>query len=330
MTVPTCNQIITCTAYRGGVHEADLAIDDISETAGRDGRFVWVEMYEPTSELLAQMRSEFDLHELATEDALRAHQRPKLEEYDGSMFVVLRNAALADGGLALGETHLFVGPHYIVVVRHGAAPPHPEVRARCEAAPRQLANGPGFVLYAVMDQVVDEFFPVVESLEDRLESIEEEVFTVQGRSTHELAGKIYALKRDLVAARRAVAPLVEVCSRLVRFDAALITEETRPYLRDVYDHVVRIHESLEQLRELLATVIDANLSLVTVRQNEVTKRLASWAAIIAVPTMIAGIYGMNFEYMPELRARLGYPLVMAGMAALCTLLYWRLRKAGWL
>ncbi len=323
-------EVVACSAYARGFKTGDVEIADISEVVGRDGQFVWIGLFEPGFRLLEQIREEFGLHELAVEDALSAHQRPKLEEYGNSLFVVLRTVQLRQDELALGETHIFVGPHYVVTVRHGESAAYTPVRNRCESTPHHLAKGPGYVLYAVMDFVVDQFFPAVESLEEQLEELEEEVFTAQGCGDRETMARIYNLKRDLVSLKRAVSPLVDVCNRIVRYEGALIAEDTRPYYRDVYDHVIRVNESLDHLRDMLATVLEANLSLVSVQQNEVTKRLASWAAIIAVPTMIAGIYGMNFQYMPELHTAYGYPIAMTVMAALCGVLYWRLRKADWL
>jgi magnesium transporter len=276
------------------------------------------------------VQREFSLHDLAIEDALTAHQRPKLELYDGSLFVVMRTAQLLPekGGLEFGETHVFVGERYIVSVRHGSHKSHVGLRARCEATPHLLGKGPGFVLYALMDFIVDQYLPVVEALEEQLEALEEEIFGEHfDRNT---TGRIYHLKRDLLALKRAVSPLVDVCNRLMRFDISLIPEDTRPYFRDVYDHVVRINEMIDNLRELLTTALEANLSLISVSQTEHTKRLAAWAAIIAVPTMIAGIYGMNFDTMPELHWNFGYPLIMVIMFGACAALFIGFRRSGWL
>ena len=223
---------------------------------------------------------------------------------------------------------MFAGPRYVVSVRHGASLSYAAVRARCESTPGLLRKGPGFVLYALMDFVVDNYFPIVDTLEDSLEGLEEEIFheTYDRRTTQ----RIYAFKRDLVGLKRAVAPLMEVCNRLVRFDNAVVPEDTRVYFRDVYDHVVRINEAVDTMRELLTTALEANLSLVSVAQNEVTKKLAAWAAILGVPTAIAGIYGMNFEVMPELHWRYGYAAFWAVILATCTGLYARFKRAGWL
>jgi magnesium transporter len=205
---------------------------------------------------------------------------------------------------------------------------HVGLRTRCEAAPHLLSKGPGFVLYALMDFIVDQYLPIVESLEEQLSELEEEIFDEQ--VNRDTTGRIYRLKRDLLALKRAVSPLVDVCSRLMRFDLNLIPEDTRPYFRDVYDHVVRVNEMIDSLRELLTTALEANLSLISVSQTEHTKRLAAWAAIIAVPTMIAGVYGMNFDYMPELHLRFGYPLIMSIMLGACAALFLGFRRSGWL
>ena len=325
---PTVAGVVACGAYADGCKVADVPLDDISDVLKIPGRFVWIGLHEPSEALLKKIQEEFSLHDLAVEDALRAHQRPKLEEYGDALFVVLRTAQLEEAKIALGETHVFVGPRYVVTVRHGASLSYGEVRARLESNPQLLAKGPGYVLYALMDFVVDRYFPIVDALEEELERLEEDIF--ENRFNEATTARIYELKRELVAGKRAVAPLIEVCNRLVRYDAGLIPDDVRPYFRDVYDHVVRINETIDNLRELLTTALEANLSLIAVRQNEVMKRLAAWAAILAVPTAVAGIYGMNFEFMPELHWRYGYVVVLAVIVGTCGILYWRFRRAGWL
>ena len=323
------SEVINCVAYTGeGRRIGDVEIDDISEILRFPGQFIWIGVHEPSEELLREVQSEFTLHDLAVEDAHRAHQRPKVEEYGSSLFVVLRTAQTDEAGkIRYGETHLFVGANYVVTVRHGSSFSYREVRARCEANPQLLRQGPGFVLYAIMDFVVDRFFPIVDRLEDEIEELEEQLFS--NVAHRETAERIYALKVELVNLKRAVAPLIEICNRLVRFDLPLVHAETRLYFRDVYDHVIRINEQVDVMRELLTSALEANLALAAVRQNEVMKKLAGWAAIIAVPTMIAGVYGMNFEFMPELRSPLGYPLSLGAMAAACGLLYWNFKRLGW-
>ena len=323
------NGVINCAAYSGGRRIADLPISDVSEALLEQDRFVWIGLYEPTEAILRQVQEEFGLHDLAVEDALAAHQRPKLELYDQSLFVVLRTAQLdAERRLEFGETHVFVGERYVISVRHGSHKSHIGVRARCEASPQLLAKGPGYVLYALMDFIVDQYLPLVEALEEQLQELEDQIFNQ--KFTRDTTEHIYRLKRDLLGLKRTVSPLVDVCNRLMRFDLDLIPDDTRLYFRDIYDHVVRVNEMIDNLRELLTTALEANLSLVSVSQNKDTRRLAAWAAIIAVPTMIAGVYGMNFEHMPELQWAYGYYAVMGAMIVVCAGLWFGFRRSGWL
>jgi magnesium transporter len=322
--------VIDSAAYAQGLRAANVEIADISEEIKHEDRFVWVGLYEPDEKLLREIQEELGLHDLAIEDAHSAHQRPKLEQYDNCLFVVLRTAQLVGEPrhLEFGETHVFVGPRYVVSVRHGSLRSHVGLRARCEASQRLLAKGPGFVLYALMDFVVDQYLPIVETLEEEVVKLEEVIFGE--KFIHETTSRIYHLKRELLSIKRAVWPLVDVCNRLMRFDLELVPADTKPYFRDVYDHAVRINEMVDTLRELLATALDANLSLISVSQNKDTKRLAAWAAIIAAPTAIAGIYGMNFQFMPELSWRYGYEAVLGGMAMLCGGLWLGFKRSGWL
>ena len=324
--------IVNCSAYGdGGRKIGDVRIDDVGALlAGRADVFVWIGLYEPDEPLLRLVQQEFGLHDLAVEDAHRAHQRPKLEEYGDSIFVVLRTARWDDTieGIALGETQVFVGPRFVVSVRHGASLPYTDVRLRCESTPRCLSHGPGFVLYAIMDFVVDQYFPLVDDLESALEALEQQIFS--GTPTRETTTRIYELKSGLLMLKRAASPLIDVCNRLLRFDVALIDDETKLYFRDVYDHVVRVNETVDTLRELLTGALEAHLALVSVQQNETMKKLAAWAAIAAVPTAIAGIYGMNFEFIPELHLWWGYPACLALIVGTCTMLYAQFRKVGWL
>ena len=322
--------VIDCAAYAQGLRVANVEIADISEQIKHEDRFVWVGLYEPDEKLLREIQEEFGLHDLAIEDAHCAHQRPKLEEYENCLFVVLRTAQLVGEPhhLEFGETHIFVGPRYLVSVRHGSLRSHVGLRARCEASQRLLAKGPGFVLYALMDFVVDQYFPIVEALEEQVAELEEVIFGE--KFIHKTTSRIYHLKRELLSIKRAVSPLVDVCNRLMRFDLDLVPADTKPYFRDVYDHAVRINEMVDTLRELLATALDANLSIISVSQNKDTKRLAAWAAIIAVPTAIAGIYGMNFQFMPELGWRFGYAVALGTMAVVCSGLWLGFKRSGWL
>jgi len=322
--------VIDCAAYCGGARVADLGIDQIRSALARDDQFVWLGLYEPEQDVLRKVQQQFKLHDLAIEDAYNAHQRPKLELYEDSLFIVLRTAHMSPTSrqLEFGETHVFLGRNYLVTVRHGSLRSHIGVRQRCESTPHLLSKGPGYALYALMDFIVDQYLPVVQQIEEEVEDLEDTIFGVSDAG--EATSRIYRLKRDLLALRRAVAPLVEVCNRLMRFDLPHIPEDTRVYFRDVYDHIVRLNETIDAQRELLTTALEAHLSLMSHAQNEHMKRITAWAAMIAVPTMIAGIYGMNFKNMPELQWTYGYHLSIVVMAAACVGLYVGFKRSGWL
>ncbi len=328
--VPGKSAVVNCVAYDEGRRVTSVEIGELSRVLEQPGRFVWIGLHAPSAELLRQVQQEFGLHDLAIEDAHRAHQRPKLETYGDSLFIVLRTAWMnaEQRRIVFGETHFFVGKNFIVSVRHGSSLAYSDVRARCESTPQLLRKGPGFALYAVMDSIVDQYFPVIDALGLELEALEEKIFGE--KSTRETTAQIYELKRQLLEVKRAISPLIDICNRLVRFDLDVIPEDTRPYFRDVYDHVIRLNEMLDTARELLTTALDANFSLISISQSEVSKRFAGWAAIIAVPTMVAGIYGMNFKSMPELQWDYGYPVVLFVTFGLSGLLYLLFKRSGWL
>ena len=322
--------VINCAAYSKGRRVSNIQIGEVAEILKQSDRFVWIGLHEPSEELLAQVQHEFCLHDLAIEDAHNAHQRPKLENYGDSLFIVLRTAQInnKEHRVEFGETHFFVGENFFVSVRHGSSIPYTEVRNRCEKAPELLQKGPGFALYAVMDSIVDQYFPVIEALETELEIVEEKIFGEKpSRSTTE---HIYQLKRELLEVKRAVSPLIDMCNKLMRFDLALIPEDTRPYFRDVYDHTIRINEMIDNARELLSGALEANFSMISISQSDVSKKFAGWAAILAVPTMVAGIYGMNFKWIPELGWHWGYPVVLGLTIIICLILYFSFRRSGWL
>jgi magnesium transporter len=320
--------VVNCVAYADGRRVDEPPVGQIGEAVAA-GRFVWIGLYEPSEELMKEVQAELGLHDLAVEDAHRAHQRPKIEEYDDGLFVVLRTAQLENGRIAFGETHLFVGNHYVVSVRHGASLPYVAVRERCEKSPGLLrAAGPWFVLYALMDFVVDQYLPIVEVLGDELDQVEELVF--RGHAGRRVAERIYGLKRDLVAVKHAIAPLVDMLHQLVRVDGGRAEDAVRLHFRDVYDHVVRVNQNVDNLRELISAVLEANLALVTVQQNDVMKKLAAYAAIFAVPTMIAGVYGMNFAVIPGADWELGFLASVGSMTVVCVLLYYLFKRAEWL
>ncbi len=322
--------VVNCAAYSQGRRVANIGINDVNQTLKQPDKFVWIGLHEPGEEVLKEVQQEFELHDLAIEDAHRAHQRPKFEAYGDILFIVLRTAQrnYLQHRVDFGETHFFVGNNFIVTVRHGSSLSYAEVRARCESTPHLLGKGPGFALYAVMDSIVDQYFPVIDALEQELEDLEEKIFAKQSR--RETTVEIYQLKREIMEVKRAVSPLIEICNRLMRFDLKVIPEDTRPYFRDIYDHVIRINEMVDNARELLSSALDANFSLISISQNEVSKKFAGWAAIFGVPALIAGIYGMNFKFMPELNWSYGYPVILTLTLGSCVLLYLLFKRSGWL
>lgn len=323
------NEVINCAAYSMGRRVANVQLKDINTVLQQPDHFVWLGLHEPDEALLGQVQRQFNLHDLAVEDAHNAHQRPKIEAYGDTIFIVLRTAQMNEKRhIDFGETHFFVGANFLVTVRHGSSLAYTEVRNRCESTPHLLGKGQGFALYAVMDSIVDQYFPVVDALETELTGIEEKIFSEKpSRQTTE---QIYELKRELLEVKRAVSPLIDICNRLMRFDIKLIAEETQAYFRDIYDHAIRINEMVDNARELLNTALDANFSLISISQSEVSKKMAGWAAIIAVPTLVAGFYGMNFQFMPELQWRYGYPFVVTLTISSCIIVYLFFRRAGWL
>lgn len=323
-------EVVNCAAYAEGRRIANIQLNDVHTVLEETNQFVWIGLHEPSEKVLSRVKQEFNLHELAVEDAHNAHQRPKIEMYGESLFVVLRTAQMNNEQhrIDFGETHFFVGNNFIVSIRHGSSVSYAPVRERCESTPHLLRKGQGFALYAVMDFIVDQYFPVVHQMETELEAIEEKVFKEKpSRTTTE---QIYNLKRELLEVKRAVSPLVDICNRLMRFEIKCISQETQPYFRDVYDHVIRINEMVENTRELLNTALEANFSLISISQSDVSKKFAGWAAIIAVPTMVAGFYGMNFKFMPELEWHYGYYYVIAATVFVCLTLYYFFRRSGWL
>lgn len=318
-----------CVHYHDGRKVGDISLDAISDVLAADaGGFVWVGIYEPDHALLHKLQEEFGLHPLAVEDALNAHQRPKIEAYGEDLFLVLHTAQANDCRIETGETHVFLGPKYLVTVRHGASLPYSSARERAGQTPELLKLGPGFGLYAVLDYAVDNYFPIIEQYQRELEVLESDLFNGQfNRST---VRKLYDLKRDLTRLRLSISPLGDMLRQLMKFHPHLVGEPVQPYLRDVFDHVVRLNEAIDTMRETLSAAMSVNLALVTAQQGEVVKRLAGWAALLAVPTLIASWYGMNFLHMPELSGRASYFVLMGVVALACGLLYRALRKARWL
>ena len=320
--------VVASAAYAGGRRVAEVPIAEISEWWRKPGHFVWIGLHEPSLDLLRQLQAEFGLHDLAIEDALKAHQRPKLEQYGEALFVVARTAQMLDGRIAFGETHLFVGHGYVVSVRHGASTSYTPVRERGEASPTALSAGEDYILYALLDFIVDNYMPVIETIQAEVEEIEDCILAET--YTQSRVGRLYQLRRDLLRLRNAAIPLVEVCRRLEQPGLPGIDAEMQPLFRDVSDHIRRVQEEIESLREVLAFAFETSLMTGQAQQTEITRKLAAWAAILAVPTAVAGIYGMNFEFMPELQWKYGYAFAVMAIVAVCGWLYWRFRRNGWL
>lgn len=312
-----------------GKRLADIALEQISDVLAKDdGSFVWVGLYEPDEALLVKMQEEFGLHPLAVEDALKAHQRPKIEPYGDSLFLVLHTAQVVGGHITFGETHVFVGPRYLLTVRHGASLPYTPARERCERSPELMKMGPSYALYSVLDSVVDNYFPIVNEFQDELNDLEKDIFAEDYR--RETVRRLYELKRDLTQLRLAASPMQDMLNQLMKFYPALVRKEVQVYLRDVHDHVVRVNEAVDTMREMLTAAMSVNLSLVTVAQGEIVKRLAGWAALLAAPTLLTSWYGMNFHHMPELDKPYAYPAMIVFTIAVCVGLYFALRRAKWL
>jgi magnesium transporter len=322
--------IVDCAVYKGGRRqEGDLSVAEASHACRRDGSFVWLGLYEPASEEFDAVTSEFGLHPLAVEDAIKAHQRPKLEVYDETLLVVLKPVRYIDHDevVEIGEIALFVNPEFLISVRHGRPSPLKEVRARLEREPELAVRGPGAVLYAIVDRIVDDYGPVVEALTVDIQEVEEQVFS---QDRHNPAERIYYLEREVLDFGRAVAPLAPAVERLATRQFEVVDPELQPYFRDAHDHLLRVNTSVDQFRDLLSTALGANLTQISVRQSEDMRKITAWVAIAAVPTAVCAIYGMNFDHMPELGWEFGYPTVMVVILLICLFLYRRFRRAGWL
>jgi magnesium transporter len=323
--------IVDCALYHHGVREVtpeDFS-DALATARSQDNAFIWVGLHDPTEAELAKVANEFKLHQLAVEDALNAHQRPKVEEYDDSLFIVLKTVRYDEENqqIDLGDVMLFVGDSFIVTVRHGQGRALGDIRKRLEHQPELLDCGPSAVVYAVTDRVVDDYTDIAFEVEQDIEEVEQQVFS-PARSN--VASRIYNLKREVIEFRHAVVPLVVPMTKLASGAIPHIHEKMRPFFRDVADHATRVSEQIESFDDLLSSVLQANLAQVGVQQNEDMRRISAWVAIAAVPTAIAGIYGMNFEYMPELGWRYGYPGAVLLIAVICAGLYRAFKRSGWL
>jgi magnesium transporter len=319
-----------CAHYKDGSrqHEGALPLEEAARRARDDDGFVWIGMHDPAAAELLDVARRFELPELAVEDAMQAHQRPKLEDYENGYFLVLHTARYLDDveEVEFGEVHVFTGSGFVIVVRHGAASDLRDARRRLEDNAELLREGPVAAVWAILDKIVDDYEPVIAGLENDVEELEAAVF---GESSDETR-RIYFLRRELAEFFRAVHPLLQPLDELVSKEHPEIAGATREHIRDVADHVKRLEDGIATQRELLSSILQANLAVISVRQNDIVKQISGWAAIIGVPTLVASIYGMNFEHMPELRWHYGYPAALASMVVLAVILHRVLRRAGWL
>jgi magnesium transporter len=322
--------IVDCAVYEDGQRQpGSLSLEELGEACQRKNAFVWIGLFEPTADEFEAVQREFELPDLAVEDAIKAHQRPKLDVYETCVFVVLKSARYIDEteAVELGEIQMFVGNGFIVHVRHGEASALTEVRRRVDQRPELLAVGPGAVAHAIVDKVVDDYLPVMAGLENDISEVESQVFSESDENPVE---RIYKLKREVLELHEATVPLVDPLENLATGRYRWSQHELTEYFRDVHDHLLRVVERVATARDLLTSVLEANLTRVSVRQNEDMRKISAWVAMAAVPTMIAGIYGMNFEHMPELGWALGYPLVVGFMVVVCAFMYRQFRRSGWL
>ena len=320
--------LINCVAYEDGRKLADIPVSEIHSYIARRDCFVWVALKDPEMGELEAMQQEFGLHDLAVEDAQQGHQRPKIDEYGHSLFAVLQMVENGEEELNVGEVGIFVGANYVLSVRHRAKQGFVDVRRRCEEEPELLRHGAAYVLYALMDAVVDRYFPVLDAIDTELEQVEEKIFAKNTERASIEA--LYEIKRKLTTLKHATEPLLEAVGRLYGGRVPQLCLGLQDYFRDISDHLVRLNQSIDSLRDMVTTAISVSLSLITLQENEVTKRLAAYGALIAVPTLIAGIYGMNFQYMPEIQWVHGYPVALLLMAFIDLYMFFRFRKARWL
>jgi magnesium transporter len=322
--------IVDCAVYENGSRRAgELELEEAGRISGRDDTFVWLGVVEPSAQELEAIAREFDLHELAVEDAVKAHQRAKLEVYGDTVFLVLKTTRYVDPEevVDIGEIMLFVNPGFVVSVRHGEASGLSEVRRTVDARGDLLDCGPGAVVHAIVDHVVDDYEVVTDGVEEDIQQVQAQVFSAERTNPAE---RIYKLEREVLEFQRAVNPLAPAVHRLVQGDLDVVPRKLHEYFRDVHDHLLRVGARVDGFRELLDSALQANLTQVSVRQNEDMRKITAWVAILAVPTSIAGIYGMNFEHMPELEWELGYPLVLGVILVICVFLYSRFKRSGWL
>jgi magnesium transporter len=320
--------LVNCAVYQKGKKLTDIPLAEISGYLKRGDCFVWVALRDTDAAEMKAMQEQFGLHELAVEDAVLGKQRPKIEEYGDCLFAVLQTLETHAGELRIGEIYIFAGPNYVLSCRRNSEKGFAEVRARTEREPQLLRHGSGYVLYALMDAVVDRYVPALEALEDELEALEERIFSSGSARANIQA--LYELKQKLGTVKHATGPALEATGKLFGGRVPMLCMNLGEYFRDIYDHLIRLNQAIDSDRDTISTAISVNLSMIALQENETTKKLAGYAALIAVPTLIVGIYGMNFEHMPELHWIYGYPLCLAIMASIDLYLFYLFRKARWL
>ena len=316
---------VSCMLLQSGRRES-IRFEDVSETIAARTGLVWIELNDPDKNTLELLQEELDLHELAVEDALSAHQRPKVEDYAGGLFVVLRTARLWEKHIEYGETHVFCGDGYLAIIRHGVGPGYRQVQDRLQAYQRVLT--PGLALYALIDHIVDDLRPLAAGLEDRYTDLEAALFS-GGLSSDNLQ-HLFETKREIQALMSAVQPVPEICGDLIRMHPNIVDKELRAYYRDVKDHALRLVQGLDRQRDLISDAMQLSMTTAALQQSESVQKLAGWGAILAIPTLVFSLYGMNFKTMPELEWTIGYPLVLLGTGSGCFWLYRRLKQRGWI
>lgn len=319
---------INCVAYKDGNKIRDITQSEISANLADSDTFVWVALFNPESSELVELQKEFSIHSLAIEDVIHGNQRPKVEEYGDTIYVVAHAFEKINDELEQGEVHIIVGKNYVLSIRKNYSIGFSDVRERCEREPHFLKIGSGYILYSLLDTIVDRYFPLIETLETELEAIEESIF--RHHSPQENIERLYLLKHKILMMHHSTISLLEALNKLHGGRVPPICQDVQDYFRDINDHLVRIRQSIENIRELLITAIQVNLTMISLAESKVSKKLAAWAAIIATPTLIAGVYGMNFRHMPELDHPWGYPLTLIGMIVIDLYLYYRFKKAEWL
>ncbi|GLR10282.1 magnesium and cobalt transport protein CorA [Mixta theicola] len=321
--------VVNSIVYRNGEREEVIVPENISGVLNEPDTFIWLGLYQPDPPFMKKMQEEFGLHELAIEDALTAHQRPKIEQYGESLFIVLKTAHLTEENrIELGETHFFISEKFLITVRHGASDSYAPLRMRAEERTEMLSQGVGFPLYCILDFIVDNYSNITATLGERINELEAAMFRTE--FDRRAVQEVHMLRRQLLALRNAAMPVDEICNQLVRLHENIIPKPLRAYIRDVQDHAHHVVTDTDDMREILTNAMHVNLALVTVQQNEVVKKLAGWGAILVIPTVIFSMYGMNFESMPEIHSPYGYPLSILGTLLICFVLYRRLKRSGWL